>query len=84
MSVPSDAERSAVRWTSRGLRALPIGTVRSRLNRLRAHLRELVEPGGESRVKPVDLARSSGGSRVESAAIDPGEAVLSVYVDDAH
>jgi len=30
---------------------LPIGTVRSRLNRARAHLRELLEPGGESRVK---------------------------------
>ena len=26
---------------------LPIGTVRSRLNRARAHLRELIEPGGE-------------------------------------
>jgi RNA polymerase sigma-70 factor (ECF subfamily) len=30
---------------------LPIGTVRSRLNRARAHLRELLEPGGESKVK---------------------------------
>jgi RNA polymerase sigma-70 factor, ECF subfamily len=30
---------------------LPIGTVRSRLNRARAHLRELLEPGGESRVR---------------------------------
>jgi RNA polymerase sigma-70 factor (ECF subfamily) len=30
---------------------LPIGTVRSRLNRARAHLRELFEPGGESRVR---------------------------------
>ncbi len=30
---------------------LPIGTVRSRLNRARAHLRELLEPGGEKRVK---------------------------------
>jgi RNA polymerase sigma factor (sigma-70 family) len=30
---------------------LPVGTVRSRLNRARAHLRELLEPGGESRVK---------------------------------
>jgi RNA polymerase sigma factor (sigma-70 family) len=30
---------------------LPIGTVRSRLNRARAHLRELLEPGRESRVK---------------------------------
>jgi RNA polymerase sigma factor (sigma-70 family) len=30
---------------------LPIGTVRSRLNRARAHLRELLEPGGENRVK---------------------------------
>jgi RNA polymerase sigma-70 factor (ECF subfamily) len=28
---------------------LPIGTVRSRLNRARAHLRELIEPGGKSR-----------------------------------
>ena len=28
---------------------LPIGTVRSRLNRARAHLRELLEPGGKSR-----------------------------------
>jgi RNA polymerase sigma-70 factor (ECF subfamily) len=27
---------------------LPIGTVRSRLNRARAHLRELLEPGGET------------------------------------
>ena len=32
--------------------ALPIGTVRSRLNRARAHLRELLEPGGEKRKKP--------------------------------
>ena len=31
---------------------LPIGTVRSRLNRARAHLRELIEPKGERRVKP--------------------------------
>jgi RNA polymerase sigma-70 factor, ECF subfamily len=31
---------------------LPIGTVRSRLNRARAHLRELLEPKGERRVKP--------------------------------
>ncbi len=31
---------------------LPIGTVRSRLNRARAHLRELLEPTGERRVKP--------------------------------
>ena len=30
---------------------LPIGTVRSRLNRARAQLRELLEPGGESRVR---------------------------------
>jgi len=30
---------------------LPIGTVRSRLNRARAHLRELLEPDGESRVR---------------------------------
>jgi RNA polymerase sigma factor (sigma-70 family) len=30
---------------------LPVGTVRSRLNRARAHLRELLEPGGENRVK---------------------------------
>jgi|SRR5918996_1363971 RNA polymerase sigma-70 factor (ECF subfamily) len=30
---------------------LPIGTVRSRLNRARAHLRELLEPGGENKVK---------------------------------
>jgi RNA polymerase sigma factor (sigma-70 family) len=30
---------------------LPIGTVRSRLNRARVHLRELLEPGGESRVR---------------------------------
>ena len=30
---------------------LPIGTVRSRLNRARAHLRELLEPKGKSRVK---------------------------------
>jgi RNA polymerase sigma factor (sigma-70 family) len=29
---------------------LPIGTVRSRLNRARAHLRELLEPGGKKRV----------------------------------
>jgi RNA polymerase sigma-70 factor (ECF subfamily) len=28
---------------------LPIGTVRSRLNRARAQLRELLEPGGKSR-----------------------------------
>jgi RNA polymerase sigma factor (sigma-70 family) len=31
---------------------LPIGTVRSRLNRARARLRELLEPGGEKREKP--------------------------------
>ena len=31
---------------------LPIGTVRSRLNRARAHLRELLEPKGKRRVKP--------------------------------
>ena len=31
---------------------LPIGTVRSRLNRARAHLRELLERKGERRVKP--------------------------------
>ena len=31
---------------------LPIGTVRSRLNRARAHVRELLEPKGERRVKP--------------------------------
>jgi RNA polymerase sigma-70 factor (ECF subfamily) len=31
--------------------ALPVGTVRSRLNRARARLRELLEPGGESRVR---------------------------------
>jgi RNA polymerase sigma factor (sigma-70 family) len=31
---------------------LPIGTVRSRLNRARAHLRELLESKGERRVKP--------------------------------
>ena len=30
---------------------LPIGTVRSRLNRARAHLRELLEPSGKSRVR---------------------------------
>jgi RNA polymerase sigma-70 factor, ECF subfamily len=30
---------------------LPIGTVRSRLNRARAQLRELLEPGGEERVR---------------------------------
>src|SRR5881398_3417539 len=30
---------------------LPIGTVRSRLNRARAQLRELLEPGGEKRVR---------------------------------
>jgi len=30
---------------------LPIGTVRSRLNRARAHLRELLELGGENRVR---------------------------------
>jgi RNA polymerase sigma-70 factor (ECF subfamily) len=30
---------------------LPIGTVRSRLNRARAQLRELLEPGGKKRVK---------------------------------
>ena len=30
---------------------LPIGTVRSRLNRARAQLRELLEPGGENRVR---------------------------------
>ena len=30
---------------------LPIGTMRSRLNRARAHLRELLEPDGENRVK---------------------------------
>jgi DNA-directed RNA polymerase specialized sigma24 family protein len=29
---------------------LPVGTVRSRLNRARARLRELLEPGGESRM----------------------------------
>ncbi len=31
---------------------LPIGTVRSRLNRARAHLRELLEPNGKKRMKP--------------------------------
>ena len=31
---------------------LPIGTVRSRLNRARAHLRELLEPRGKNRMKP--------------------------------
>ena len=31
--------------------ALPIGTVRSRLNRARAHLRELIKPNGKSRVR---------------------------------
>jgi RNA polymerase sigma-70 factor (ECF subfamily) len=31
---------------------LPIGTVRSRLNRARAHLRELLEPNGKNRMKP--------------------------------
>jgi RNA polymerase sigma-70 factor (ECF subfamily) len=30
---------------------LPIGTVRSRLNRARAHLSELLEPGGKERVR---------------------------------
>ena len=30
---------------------LPVGTVRSRLNRARAHLRELLEPRGENRVR---------------------------------
>ncbi|MGH7389173.1 MAG: RNA polymerase sigma factor [Candidatus Rokuibacteriota bacterium] len=30
---------------------LPVGTVRSRLNRARAHLRELLEPDGKSRVR---------------------------------
>ena len=30
---------------------LPIGTVRSRLNRARAHLRELLEPGGKDVVR---------------------------------
>jgi RNA polymerase sigma-70 factor (ECF subfamily) len=30
---------------------LPIGTVRSRLNRARAHLRELIEPGGKRGVR---------------------------------
>jgi RNA polymerase sigma factor (sigma-70 family) len=30
---------------------LPIGTVRSRLNRARAHLRELLEPNGKNKVK---------------------------------
>jgi len=32
--------------------ALPVGTVRSRLNRARAHLRELLEPRGKNRMKP--------------------------------
>jgi RNA polymerase sigma-70 factor (ECF subfamily) len=31
---------------------LPIGTVRSRLNRARAYLRELIESGGKRRMKP--------------------------------
>jgi RNA polymerase sigma factor (sigma-70 family) len=31
---------------------VPIGTVRSRLNRARAQLRELLEPGGKNRVRP--------------------------------
>ena len=30
---------------------LPIGTVRSRLNRARAHLRELIKPNGKHRMK---------------------------------
>ncbi len=32
--------------------AVPVGTVRSRLNRARAHLRELLEPRGKNRMKP--------------------------------
>jgi RNA polymerase sigma-70 factor (ECF subfamily) len=30
---------------------LPVGTVRSRLNRARARLRELIEPGGKHKVR---------------------------------
>jgi RNA polymerase sigma-70 factor (ECF subfamily) len=32
---------------------LPVGTVRSRLNRARAHLRELLEPKGKGRVRSL-------------------------------
>ena len=55
-----DGEREALMlfaWEDLSYRSLaealelPIGTVRSRLNRARARLRELIEPGGENRVK---------------------------------
>src|SRR5207237_9652300 len=45
---------------------LPIGTVRSRLNRARAQLRELLEPGGEQRLKPRCSRWTGGGSRGET------------------
>jgi len=55
---PGERERSCLRVEDLSVpeRAealeLPIGTVRSRLNRARTQLRELLEPGGEKRMKP--------------------------------
>ena len=46
---------------------LPIGTVRSRLNRARAHLRELLESKGENRVRSVPRARCLRSSTPSSA-----------------
>jgi RNA polymerase sigma factor (sigma-70 family) len=56
-----DGEREALllfAWEDLSYRSVaealdvPIGTVRSRLNRARAHLRELLEPRGKDRMKP--------------------------------
>ena len=60
---------------------LPIGTVRSRLNRARARLRELLEPKrerkGEVAMKPVDLAmKLRREAAFEPAALDRGKAAL--------
>src|SRR6185436_4964278 len=61
IEAPPDGEREALllfAWEDLSYQSvaealdLPIGTVRSRLNRARAHLRERLEPGGESRVRP--------------------------------
>ena len=57
---------------------LPVGTVRSRLNRARARLRELLEPGGESKgevaMRPMDLVRKlRREDAVRAGGARPGE-----------